>query len=155
METDQRAVQVALAVLSETKREPGETSFPDLGTILNVAKKAADFSGKKMMGDPTDFPHDTEPVYAPHEGFQPPRLAGERLFRAINDELYAIEQSVAPTSFSSSRRGLSIREGLALAPESTRLRYEHLQDLLNDPTGHRKRLAAESSPLSDGAGGAL
>jgi predicted N-formylglutamate amidohydrolase len=33
--------------------------------------------------------------------------------------------------------------------ESTRLRHEHLQELLNDPTGHRKRLAAESSPLND------
>ena len=37
---DLRAFQVAMAVISESKRREGETAFPDLGYILDVMEEA-------------------------------------------------------------------------------------------------------------------
>lgn len=37
---DLRAFQVAMAVISETRRKEGETAFPDLGYILEVMDEA-------------------------------------------------------------------------------------------------------------------
>ncbi|HMF54373.1 MAG TPA: hypothetical protein VK593_08485 [Edaphobacter sp.] len=127
-ETDQRAIQLALATLARMDRRDGETAIPTVGRILAVAETSREFSGRRDSRYDY-FPPDREPVYAPHEGFPPPRLAGERLLRAILSEIRDVERSL----------GLG---GIELTPESTRQRYEHLCEMLRDPVGYdRKRLA--------------
>ena len=134
-EQDMRSVQVALATIAETKREPGETSFPDLGTILAVAKTAREFNPRTML-DPEDFPPDTEPVYAPCKGFPPPPLTGQRLLLTIRTEMGDLNRSLV--------RGEP-------APEATQRRYDELCQMLRDPDGlGQRRLSSKSSPRDDG-----
>lgn len=55
---DLRAFQVAMAVISESRRREGETAFPDLGYILDVMDEAREMFPKRGMG------LDTSPVTA-------------------------------------------------------------------------------------------
>lgn len=83
---DLRAFQVAMAILSETKREQGETAFPDLGTILHAITEAEE----RWYRLPTDPPADREPVYAN----RPTRLTGDRLRDALDAGIRAIESKI-------------------------------------------------------------
>lgn len=138
LEDDQRAVQVALATISETKREEGQTAFPDLGTILAVVKKAQE-SYCRSLRDP---PADREPVYALEAGAPPPRLTGDRLALAVKEEIEVI------------RRQFQKDQPL---PEAQRLRFEQLREMENDYRAYeKKRLAAtQQQSLPSNAGGVL
>lgn len=46
---DLRAFQVAMAVISESRRREGETAFPDLGYILDVMEEAREMFPKRGM----------------------------------------------------------------------------------------------------------
>jgi hypothetical protein len=61
---DLRAFQVAMAILSESPREEGQTAFPSLGDILAAMDEAREFwpnfeSGAKELN--------TQPVFAGKE----------------------------------------------------------------------------------------
>lgn len=47
---DLRAFQVAMAVISESRRHEGETAFPDLGYILDVMDEAREMFPKRGVG---------------------------------------------------------------------------------------------------------
>jgi hypothetical protein len=58
---DMRAFQVAMAVLSVSERQDGETAFPSLGTILNEIDEATEvfprtFGGRLDREPLMDFP---------------------------------------------------------------------------------------------------
>lgn len=46
---DMRAFQVAMAIISESRRREGETAFPDLGYILDVMSDAREIFPKRGM----------------------------------------------------------------------------------------------------------
>lgn len=46
---DMRAFQVAMAIISESRRREGETAFPDLGYILDVMDEAREIFPKRGM----------------------------------------------------------------------------------------------------------
>lgn len=56
---DLRAFQVAMAVISETRREKGETAFPDLGYVLDVMEEA-----RERYTSPRNPKLNTTPVIA-------------------------------------------------------------------------------------------
>jgi hypothetical protein len=57
VQEDLRAFQVAMATISETKREPGETAFPELSYVLEVMRKTTSC----YLGE---MPPDSRPIYA-------------------------------------------------------------------------------------------
>jgi hypothetical protein len=120
-EEDQRAVQTALAVLSETKREQGETAFPDLGTILAVVRKAEE-GYWNFRSDP---PADREPVWLLEDGAAKPFLTGARLKIGVQAEIEEIRKRV---------------RGDDEWPEALRLRYERLLEIDADYRGYVAKL---------------
>jgi hypothetical protein len=124
VQEDLRAFQVAMAIISETQREPGETAFPDLGTILAVMRRAEESRWRSLQHDP---PADREPVYAPSSTAQPARLTGDRLRIAVSNEIDAIRKT-----FREENPGAPIDEIFELLPEPQRSRYIELIDWSND-----------------------
>lgn len=58
VEEDQRAVQVAIAKIAETRREQGETGWPEIGYILEEIYEAMEKFRTKSEPE-----YDREPIY--------------------------------------------------------------------------------------------
>lgn len=86
VQEDLRAFQVAVAIISESKREPGETAFPELGAILKLIMFAEE-SGIRECSDP---PADRKPIYAGHPG----TLTNDQLRLEWKAEITALEKQV-------------------------------------------------------------
>ena len=122
---DLRAFQVAMAIISETKREPGETAFPDLGSILEVIRKAEEH---RRFRDPRCYPPaDRSPVYAPSATSQPARLAGDRLRLAVLNEIDAMQRD-----FKVNYPDAKMYDILEVLPEPQRSRYIDLTTWATD-----------------------
>ncbi|HTF61105.1 MAG TPA: hypothetical protein VK638_00190 [Edaphobacter sp.] len=121
---DLRAFQVAMAIISETKREQGETAFPDLGTILAVIRKAEESRWRHPQRDP---PADRSPVYAPSAGSQPAQLTGDRLRLAVLAEIEAMQRD-----FKVNYPDAKMYDILEVLPEPQRLRFIELTNWADD-----------------------
>jgi hypothetical protein len=112
VQEDLRAFQVAMAIISETKREPGETAFPDLGYILAVMREAEE----RWNRSESDPPPDRSPVY---DTAQP--LSGDRLRLAWKAEIEALRKQVY-----NQNPGVEFSEIVDYLPEPQRSRYTDL-----------------------------
>jgi hypothetical protein len=115
MQEDLRAFQVAMAIISETMREPGETAFHDLGYILAIIRKAEETRWR----DPKRYPPaDRSPLYAPSATSQPAQLTGDRLRLAILAEIEAMQKD-----FKANYPDAKMYDILEVLPEPQRSRY--------------------------------
>lgn len=127
---DLRAFQVAMAMLSETKREQGETAFPDLASILEVIKKVEERWDRDPRSDPAA---DRDPVYVLDADSKPPKLKGDRLRLAVDAEIAICEKEL----FEANRTArMSWEERLDTMPEPRRSRYRALKKLAADYSGY-------------------
>lgn len=144
-EEDMRAVQVALAIISETKREPGETAFPDLGTILAVVNKAEESWWRRPERDP---PADREPVYATTPSSPPVMLTGDRLRLAVLGEIETLQKD-----FRVKHPTVPMYDMLEVLAEPERSRYIKLTGWAGDFRTYPLKKALPR-PLDDAGGAA-